>query len=169
MSVADAIGGHDDEWGTPQWLFDALDSIFHFTLDAAASDELAKCKLHLTAKDDALSWDSWGTEQSIFLNPPYSQLPTHAWVQKCAYEGQTNVIVGIFPAKIETAWFKETIRCAPFVGFFGKRIRFEHPIKEGSPTFGSVLPIWGSPDELQISKLLMSNLLGWALWKGRLI
>ena len=31
------------EWGTPQWLFDALHRRFHFTLDVCATPENAKC------------------------------------------------------------------------------------------------------------------------------
>ena len=169
MSVADAIGGHDDEWGTPQWLFDSLTSIFHFTVDAAASKELAKCEWYFDKEADALSFDSWGTNRAIFINPPYSQLPTHAWVQKCAYEGQTNLVVGIFPGKVETAWFSQLIRTQAFIGFFGKRIRYENPRKEGTPTFGSILPIWGKPTPEQIDKLLQSNLFSWAIYGGKLI
>ena len=48
-----------DDWETPQELFDQLDRMFHFTLDAASSDENAKCQKHFTAEDDGLKQD-WG-------------------------------------------------------------------------------------------------------------
>ncbi|MFR5092739.1 MAG: DNA N-6-adenine-methyltransferase [Adlercreutzia equolifaciens] len=38
-------------------MFSALDSEFHFTLDAASSDANAKCERHLTKRDDGLAAD----------------------------------------------------------------------------------------------------------------
>jgi hypothetical protein len=35
-----------DDWTTPQWLFEALDSEFGFTLDPCCTHENAKCKRH---------------------------------------------------------------------------------------------------------------------------
>lgn len=60
-----------DEWTTPKWLFDELDSEFHFTLDAASTHENALCEMHYTAEDDALS-KSWDGE-TVWLNPPYGR------------------------------------------------------------------------------------------------
>ena len=53
-----------DDWETPQELFDQLDRMFHFTLDAASSDENAKCKKHFTAEDDGLK-QNWGGEVGV--------------------------------------------------------------------------------------------------------
>ncbi len=47
------------DWETPQSLYFDLDSEFHFTLDAAASDENHKCRDYFTAETDGLSHD-WG-------------------------------------------------------------------------------------------------------------
>ena len=47
------------EWSTPQELFDKYNSVYHFTLDAAASDENAKCERYFTKADDALQ-QNWG-------------------------------------------------------------------------------------------------------------
>lgn len=41
-------------WETPQNLFDELDAEFHFTLDAAASEENHKCTRYFTQKEDGL-------------------------------------------------------------------------------------------------------------------
>lgn len=43
------------EWSTPQDFFDRLDWKYHFTLDAAATAENAKCAKFFTAEDDGLS------------------------------------------------------------------------------------------------------------------
>lgn len=36
------------DWETPQWLFDKLNSEFHFNIDICASDENAKCDKYFT-------------------------------------------------------------------------------------------------------------------------
>ena len=43
-----------EDWGTPQWLFDACDRVFKFTLDAAASRENALCTEYFTKEDNSL-------------------------------------------------------------------------------------------------------------------
>ena len=72
------------DWETPAWLFSALDSGFHFTLDAASSDANAKCERHLTKRDDGLAAD-WGGER-VWVNPPYGR-GVGAWARKAAIEG----------------------------------------------------------------------------------
>lgn len=44
-----------DEWETPPDLFEALNEEFHFTLDACALPETAKCPRYFTPEDDGLS------------------------------------------------------------------------------------------------------------------
>lgn len=48
-----------DLWETPQKFFDELNNEFHFTLDACATTENAKCEKYFTEKDNALIQD-WG-------------------------------------------------------------------------------------------------------------
>ena len=48
-----------DDWETPKELFDRCDSIWHFDLDVASSDENALCERHFTKDDDALK-QGWG-------------------------------------------------------------------------------------------------------------
>ena len=54
-----AMTSERDDWETPRWLFDELNSVWNFTLDAASSDENALCERHFTKEDDALK-QSWG-------------------------------------------------------------------------------------------------------------
>lgn len=44
-----------DEWETPPEIFEALNEEFHFTLDACALPETAKCPRYFTPEDDGLS------------------------------------------------------------------------------------------------------------------
>ena len=43
-----------DEWATPQWLFDALNKEFGFTLDVCSTHENAKCRCHFTRFENGL-------------------------------------------------------------------------------------------------------------------
>lgn len=73
-----------DEWATPQYLFDALNNEFHFTLDPCSTDENAKCEKHYTRAEDGLAQD-W-TGERVFCNPPYGrEMPK--WISKCAEHG----------------------------------------------------------------------------------
>lgn len=48
MNTVKGIFSHkSDEWATPKRVFDDLDHEFHFTLDAASTDENALCEKHL--------------------------------------------------------------------------------------------------------------------------
>ena len=47
------------EWETPQDFFDHLNWKYHFTLDAAATSENAKCARFFSRKDDGIS-KNWG-------------------------------------------------------------------------------------------------------------
>ena len=55
---------NSDEWTTPQWLFDELNSEFHFTLDPCSSAENHKCGKYYTQTEDGLK-NSWGGGDSI--------------------------------------------------------------------------------------------------------
>ena len=59
MMNAGVFSSNTDEWETPQDLFDKYDVIYHFTLDAAASDSNHKCPNYYTKADDGLS-KTWG-------------------------------------------------------------------------------------------------------------
>lgn len=69
------------DWETPQDLFDSLNSEFHFTLDAAASDSNHKLPHYYTEKEDGLAQD-WGGNGSFAI------LPMGTRKQGC---GQRNV------------------------------------------------------------------------------
>jgi phage N-6-adenine-methyltransferase len=94
-----------NEWATPQWFFDSLNSEFNFSLDPCATKENAKCETFYTQEDDGLlkSWDN----QSVFVNPPYGRSLSQ-WVKK-AHEARGGVVVMLIPAKTDTRYFHEYI------------------------------------------------------------
>lgn len=67
MNTTVHFSSKSDEWSTPQDLFDDLDAIFHFDLDACASRENAKCRRFFTRDDDALAQEWHGV---VWMNPP---------------------------------------------------------------------------------------------------
>ena len=113
-----------DDWETPQSLFDALDSRYHFTLDAAASDGNAKCERHYTRENSGLT-KRWGGER-VFCNPPYGR-DIGRWVAKCAHEAKDALVVLLIPARTDTAYFHDFIYEKPGVRieFLRGRLKFE--------------------------------------------
>ena len=95
-----------DNWETPQDFFDRYDRVYHFNLDAASSDENAKCEKHFTIKDDGLK-QNWAGH-TVWLNPPYGR-QIGKWVQK-AYEESLKpdtTVVCLLPARTDTKWFHD--------------------------------------------------------------
>jgi site-specific DNA-methyltransferase (adenine-specific) len=92
-----------DEWITPQWLFDALDFEFGFTLDPCSTHENAKCKRHFTIEENGLEQD-WSGE-TVFMNPPYGR-NISLWMRK-AYAESLNgaVVVCVIAARTDRKWW----------------------------------------------------------------
>ena len=91
------------EWETPQWLFDALNAEFNFSLGPCSTHGNAKCENHFTKEDDGLLHD-WG-DHTVFMNPPYGRAICH-WMQK-AYESSRRgaTVVCLVPARTGTTWW----------------------------------------------------------------
>jgi site-specific DNA-methyltransferase (adenine-specific) len=119
------------EWSTPQWLFDALDREFAFTLDPCCTPANAKCPKHFTRAENGLL-QSWSGEV-VFMNPPYGS-DIGKWVAKAhdSARHEAATVVCLVPARTDTAWwhtyamkheirllrgrlkFGEAHHCAPF-------------------------------------------------------
>jgi site-specific DNA-methyltransferase (adenine-specific) len=96
------------DWATPQAFFDELNEEFHFTLDACALPENAKCKLFHTPETNGLVQDWSG--HTVFCNPPYGR-DIRKWVEKCHFESckkETKVVL-LIPARTDTSYFHRYI------------------------------------------------------------
>lgn len=96
------FSSESDEHPTPQWLFDALNREFAFTLDPCCTPESAKCEKYYTIFDSGLLKD-WSTEV-VFMNPPYSECAE--WMRKAYWaslEGST--VVCLVPSRTDTDWW----------------------------------------------------------------
>lgn len=68
MNVTGIVSSATDKWETPQDLFDRLNQIFCFNLDACADETNHKCDRYFTEAQDGLS-QSWGGVQSMVQSP----------------------------------------------------------------------------------------------------
>lgn len=115
-----------EDWGTPQFLFDALDAEFNFTLDACASHTNAKCDRYFTKTDDALQC-AW--RGRVWLNPPYGRtigdFLGHAHAQVIL--GNAELVAALVPMRSETKWFHAFAMRAAEIRLLNKRLTFETP------------------------------------------
>lgn len=126
------------EWGTPQEFFDKLNDEFGFTLDPCATAENAKCAKFYTKEQDGLA-QSWAGE-IVFMNPPYGR-EIAEWCEK-AHDERFNAcgIVGLLPARTDTAWFHDFIYDIAEIRFIRGRLKFSD-IQKPAP-FPSMVVIW---------------------------
>lgn len=112
-----------DDWETPQWLFDDLDSEFHFTLDPCADESNHKCDKYFTKSEDGLS-KCWKGE-TVFCNPPYGR-KIGEWVKKCYLHGMNGdgIAVMLIPSRTDTKWFHEYIYHKSEIRFIKGRLKF---------------------------------------------
>lgn len=119
------LSSNKDDWCTPQALFEELDREFHFDLDAAASDDNAKCKRYFTKETDGLH-NSWGGGGTVFCNPPYGRKVIH-WVRKAAQEAEKGAtVVMLIAARTDTIFFHDYIykKSNVEIRFIKGRIKF---------------------------------------------
>lgn len=117
-----ALTSSNDEWETPQSLFNSLNGVFHFTLDPCSTDANAKCEKHYTQEQNGLE-QTWEGE-TVFCNPPYGR-HIGEWVRKCAEESKHARIVLLIPARTDTSYFHEYIYHKAFTQFIRGRLKFE--------------------------------------------
>jgi phage N-6-adenine-methyltransferase len=128
-----------DEWETPREFFDALDAVFHFTLDVCATRDNAKCKRYYTKAENGLSREWSGI---CWMNPPYGR-EISLWVKKAYESSLTNgtVVVCILPARTDTRWWHDYVLSrAEKIWFIRGRLRFSG---KGQAPFPSVLAMFG--------------------------
>lgn len=112
------------EWGTPPALYESLDREFGFTLDAAASPDMAKHVRYFTKDTDALA-QSWAG-QVVFCNPPYGR-HLDKWMAKARLEADEHgaTVVYLVPARTGTKWFHRIVlKYAAEVRFLEGRLNY---------------------------------------------
>ena len=118
--------GNNDVFGTPQGLYDQLNAIFNFTLDAACTR--ANCKapngFYFDEGINALQM-SWANER-VFCNPPFSL--KDKFIEKAYDEvigGKCPIVVMILPLSCQsTQAFQKYIKKHFFFETLLGRIQF---------------------------------------------
>lgn len=134
------------EWQTPPALFAWADARWHFTLDAAATDQNTLVHKYdddppdpitrgwFTAENDALAEGQLWLG-SVWLNPPYGRGLTK-WAEACArniQDEETRWIVGLFPARPDTKTWRIIHDTAALVFLLQGRLTFKGPCGDGLP------------------------------------
>ncbi len=122
MNTEVMFSSKNEMWTTPQDFFDKLDAEFHFTLDAAATKENAKCPDYFTEEQNGLLQRWSGT---VFCNPPYCR-KTGLWVKKAFEESQVGhcIAVMLLPCRPDVSWFHDYILGKAEVRFVRGRLKF---------------------------------------------
>ena len=131
-----------ENWSTPQHIFNNLNYVFNFTLDACASSTNHKCEKYFTKEDDGLSQD-WGGNK-VFCNPPYGRDATGKWIKKCFEESKKpgTIVVALIPSRTDTKWFHDYIyKTNAEVFFIKSRLKFGDG--ENSAPFPSMIVVFG--------------------------
>lgn len=113
---------------TPQWLFDRLHQLYHFTLDGAANAENHKLDRWLgpgsKISEDGITYPWIG--ETVFLNPPYGK-EIGKWVHKAFIEADEDRAksVCLLPARTDTQWWWNWARFGD-VRFLKGRLKFSN-------------------------------------------
>ena len=158
-----------NEWRTPKWLFDYLDSFFDFGLDACATPGNALCRAFFSRKRSCLDndWAKASGGKPAFMNPPYgaekelgddgkmhkvpgspdvSDFLLRAYEESGACRGKKGIdVVALVPARTDAAFFHELCSEGSVV-LIRSRVHFTLPDgqgKAGAP-FPSMLVLFTS-------------------------
>ena len=110
---------NNQEWETPDYIFDTLDKEFNFTVDLCASDTNHKCDKYYTKENSGLNANI--DNEIVFCNPPYKEL--YKWVKKCSET--KKIAVMLIPARTDTKAFHEFILNKAEIRFIKGRIKFK--------------------------------------------
>lgn len=142
MSSIAPIFRDTDVRSTPQALFDELNRVHLFTLDAAANADNRKCPRYYGPggeAENALAI-AWPVRDRIWMNPPYSRGLQRKFVEKAIEtEERGGYVVALLPADTSTRLYHQLIKERRHE-FLPRRIKFN-----GSATgakFGSMVVIF---------------------------
>ena len=139
MNTKVLFSSKEEKWATPQDFFDKLNDEFHFTLDAAASPDNAKCANYFTEEQDGLA-QSWGGH-TVWCNPPYCR-KAGLWVKKAYEEHQRTgcTVVMLLPSRTDVRWFHDYILGKAEIRFIKGRLKFGG--NKNSAPFPSIVVIY---------------------------
>ena len=152
-----------NEWETPQWLFNEVNSHFYFDFDLAADADNAKCK-EWTNDAFKKSWRK-GDLGTIWCNPPYGKIDFggkrpgggEAFTHRAIYTQDNSLdfdAVFLLPVRIGSKWYRHAIENSIITVAFEHRLTFGG-IKTNAP-FGSSLSLYSSDPKIGDIEFLAS-------------
>ena len=133
------------DWETPVELFDALDSVFEFELDAAATAANTKCDNFISPQEDAFGVD-WSSRvpagSSVWLNPPYGR-GVGKWLEKAYSESLRGItVVVLIMVRTDSNWWKDWAMRAAEIRLIRGRVHFERNGESGPATAPSAVLVF---------------------------
>jgi len=123
----------NEQWRTPQGMYDKLDSVFDFKIDLCASHENHKCSLYITEEMDLMSpaiEDTIeifsGSSDYLWINPPYKTGGgTGKFVGRAVELAGPRGLVCLVPASVGSKWWVDHIWAHFETVIFPRRFNFE--------------------------------------------
>lgn len=94
---------------TPEYFYDWLDGMMHFTVDVCADELNHKHARYFSERDNGLA-QSWANE-TFFMNPPYGR-QTPGWMAKARDEVMLDRAMGcaLIPARVGVEWWRVYVK-----------------------------------------------------------
>jgi phage N-6-adenine-methyltransferase len=92
----------NQNWETPDDLFQQVNDLFHFTRDVCASKNNTKCIEFWSEADSCLDKDWDGIN---WMNPPYKHMKK--FVEKAYSQRRNAITVCLLPARTNTNWWHD--------------------------------------------------------------
>ena len=142
-------------WETPIWLFEILDSFYHFDCDVAASKSNTLCKKYFSLENSCLD-NVW--YQMNFMNPPYgSEIKSFIIKAHEEYFLRNNITIALLPARTDTRWFHNYIYNKTEILFIKNRLKYKIDGKgDKDAPFPSMVVGWGAKkqDFIDLERLI---------------
>lgn len=116
MKIKACLQNNSDDWKTPERLY-------KFFVEQNKCVDVAPYKNNLT-KYNGLE-DDWTKYESVFINPPYSQIKK--WVEKAIKEhgkGNNKKIIMLLPCITDTKWFRALYNANATFHLITERLKF---------------------------------------------
>lgn len=112
------------DWTTPKWLFNWLDSDYHFTYDLSATKENTLCDKYYSKENSIENAIGELRNEYCFMNPPYGH-EINFFIKSSYYIAkQNNTTVNLLPTRTDTRWFYDYCRRASIIIFLKGRLKF---------------------------------------------
>lgn len=141
-----ATSSAKDDWQTPADFLGRMTEALgeDFDLDPCspgATRSRVPARVHYTREDDGLRHPWRGR---VFMNPPYGR-GIEKWVAKARAEvesGNAILVIGLVPARVDTAWWHDDVARCSDLWFLRGRLRFG--AGQGTAPFPSAIVAWGA-------------------------